>query len=185
MNSGSNSSRNLTASGDLVISLFLSHKAHYQSRAQAYTNLYADTAARKHTHTHTLKHMHSLSPSCSLLVFLFISGEEEFNVGATATRAVYIHQDLLRCIWKQMRPLAHKHTRLLFSHRQPITDAHLQKQRGIISAMNPNPWLFKCIPPSPSSESETLEQPVSLGQVGDYKQKWCHLQWRHVAGQAL
>lgn len=53
MNSGSNSSRNLTASGDLVISLFLSHKALYPSRTQAYTHLHADTAMRKHTCTHT------------------------------------------------------------------------------------------------------------------------------------
>ena len=53
MNSGSNSSRNLIASGDLVISLFLSHKALYPSHTQAYTHLYASAAAHKHTHTRT------------------------------------------------------------------------------------------------------------------------------------
>lgn len=54
MNSSGNSSRNLTASGDLVISLFLSHKALYPSHMQAYTHLYADTATHKHASTCTI-----------------------------------------------------------------------------------------------------------------------------------
>lgn len=82
MNSGSNSSRNLIASGDLVISLFLSHKALYPSHTQAYTHLYADTAARKHTFTsHTQAHAQIVFASCFLVLRLFTSGEEEY--GAT------------------------------------------------------------------------------------------------------
>lgn len=54
MNSSGNSSRNLTASGDPVISLFLSHKALYPSHTQAYTHLYADAATRKHASTCTV-----------------------------------------------------------------------------------------------------------------------------------
>lgn len=54
MNSSGNSSRNLTASGDPVISLFLSHKALYPSHTQAYTHLYADAATCKHASTCTV-----------------------------------------------------------------------------------------------------------------------------------
>lgn len=56
MNSSGNSFRILTASGDPVISLLLSHKALYLSHMQAHTHthLYADAAIyTKHTSTPT------------------------------------------------------------------------------------------------------------------------------------
>lgn len=91
MNSGSNSSRNLIASGDLVISLFLSHKALYPSPTQACTHLYADTAAHKHTTPRTAR-LHLL------LSFSAYSSpvEKDPSAGDSATRT--IHQDIHRCL---------------------------------------------------------------------------------------
>lgn len=129
MNSGSNSSKNLTASGDLVISLFLSHKALYPSPTQAYTHLYADAATHKHTSTCTVCLLLSFSVYSSLVKKTIALGtvlQEQFTKTSTD-----VFEN--RCGCSHMN--THTHTFYLHTH----TDAHLQKQRGIISAMNPNP----------------------------------------------
>lgn len=105
MNSGSNSSRNLIASGDLVISLFLSHKALYPSHMQAYTHLYADTDTATHIRMHTHKHMHSAPPAFLFSVYSsLVKKKKSVMLQEQSTKT---STDVLK---KQTHLLSHEHT---------------------------------------------------------------------------
>lgn len=96
MNSNSNSFRNLTASGDPVISLLLSHKALYLSHIHTHARTHTFVCRRSQTHQ-TRKHIH----------LLFISAEGGNNAADIRT----IHQDIHRCLWKKgMHVNTHTHT---------------------------------------------------------------------------
>lgn len=125
MNSGSNSFRNLIASGDLVISLFLSHKAFHPSHMQAYTHLHTDTATHKHMCTHT--------STCSVCLHLLLSCSLSIHLCGRRARLCK-NKSLKNNVFKNRCTCSPLNTHTKHTHAH--TDAHLQKQSGIISAMN-------------------------------------------------
>lgn len=103
---------------------------------------------RKHAHIYmqTRRHMQTQWQACSQIVYTSgFSCSLCWRRVYSATRVIHKDGYENRCTCSPMN--THTHT---------FTDAHLQKQSGIMPAMNSKRWLFKYIPPSPSSESETL-----------------------------